>query len=95
MTAFAQSSVLTGHTRAVVACRINPNGNLIASASADGTAKIWDMDSGECRSTLNGHAQGICDVTWSASGDYLCTASDDHTLKLWVGSRRELGSWPA
>jgi COMPASS component SWD3 len=84
---FEQASVLSGHAKAVVSCKFHPrDGSQLASASADGTAKIWDVASGECRATLAGHAHGICDVAWSRSGSYLCTASDDHTLKLWVSS---------
>ena len=82
---FVESNVLTGHSKAVVSCKICPrNSQLVASASADASAKIWDMDDGQCRATLNGHKEGICDLAWTAAGDYICTASDDHTLKLWV-----------
>ena len=86
MMEFQETKVLAGHSKAVVSCKVCPHeGGLVASASADATAKIWDMESGHCRATLSGHALGICDVAWNATGNCLCTASDDHTLKLWVG----------
>ena len=84
---FEEVNVLTGHSKAVVSCKICPNKNsqLVASASADASVKIWDMDDGQCRATLIGHKEGICDLAWTATtGNYICTASDDHTLKLWV-----------
>ena len=87
MMAFEEVNVLSGHSKAVVSCKICPgeNSQLVASASADASAKIWCMDDGQCRATLIGHKEGICDLAWTATGSYICTASDDHTLKLWVG----------
>ena len=38
--------VLTGHTRALRDLAFSPNGGLLASASADGTVKLWDVESG-------------------------------------------------
>ena len=77
--------MLVGHNKAVVSCKFKPrDGSRIVSAGADSTAKIWNVDSGECTATLSGHSQGICDVAWSSRGTYLCTASDDQTLKIWV-----------
>lgn len=79
--------MLVGHSRAVVSCKFKPrDGSRIVSAGADSTAKIWNVDSGECTATLSGHSQGICDVAWSSRGTYLCTASDDQTLKIWVST---------
>ncbi len=83
---FGEALVLSGHSKAVVSCKICPGGgSRVATASADATAKIWDIQSeGQCASTLSGHSQGINDVAWNVTGNYICTASDDHTLKLWV-----------
>ncbi|KAG1665418.1 hypothetical protein FOA52_005760 [Chlamydomonas sp. UWO 241] len=82
--AFEETAVLSGHEKAVVSVKFKPgDGSLVASASADASAKIWSPQRSECVSTLRGHAQGICDVAWNSAGTYLCTASDDHTLKLW------------
>lgn len=83
---FSETHVLSGHSKAVVSCKICPDGNsqLVASASADATVKIWDMNDGQCKATLSGHKEGICDLAWTATGNYICSASDDHTLKLWV-----------
>jgi hypothetical protein len=46
---------LVGHSRAVTAVRFSPDGTRLASASADGTCKLWDVQSGELLHTLQGH----------------------------------------
>ena len=40
---------------AVHACVFAPDGKTIVSASRDTTVKIWDVESGTCKTTLKGH----------------------------------------
>ena len=60
-----------------------PDGNRLATASADRTLRIWSSSSGVMQRTLDQHTQGVCDVTWNQDGSFLASASDDHTVKLW------------
>ena len=39
----------------VTACVFAPHGKTIVSASRDTTVKIWDVESGTCKTTLKGH----------------------------------------
>ena len=39
----------------VTACRFAPDGKTLVSASWDATLKIWDVESGTCKTTLKGH----------------------------------------
>eukprot|EP00980_Cylindrotheca_fusiformis_P004352 scaffold925_cov129-Cylindrotheca_fusiformis.AAC.5 len=93
------------HKRAISSVMLAPSkltkhhAALCASASADGSVKIWDLgslpeDSKERKSsgeyllnpatTLLGHSRGINEVCWSNGGDpFVATASDDKTLRLW------------
>ena len=50
-----RTSVLRGHTGAVSHVAFSSRGDLL-SASADGTARIWDVSAGEARAVLRGHA---------------------------------------
>jgi len=74
---------LTGHTAAVSQVRISPDGRWIASASADGTAKIWDVETGENLDTLVGHMAGVSCVAWAPDSNSLATGSDDKAIRLW------------
>ena len=38
---------------------IQPNGSLVATGSMDNTARLWDVESGECLHTLLGHTAEI------------------------------------
>ena len=48
---------LAGHSRAVASVRFSRKGSLLASASADKTAKLWDAQTGRLLHTLEGHAK--------------------------------------
>lgn len=62
---------------------MSPDGRWIASASADGTAKIWDAATGAHRDTLVGHMAGVSCVAWSPDSGTLATGSDDKAIRLW------------
>lgn len=74
---------LTGHSAAVSQVRISPDGRWLASASADGTAKIWDAETGEHMDTLVGHMAGVSCLAWAPDGDGLATGGDDKAIRLW------------
>jgi COMPASS component SWD3 len=75
-----------GHEAVVSAIRYREDGNLIATSSADCTARVWTAGKtgpGELRQTLSGHDCGISDVCWHPNQAYVATASDDKMLGLW------------
>lgn len=75
--------VLHGHTKPVSQVRISPNGQYIASASADGTVKLWDSATGDHMDTLVGHMAGVSCLAWSPDSNSLATGSDDKAIRLW------------
>jgi WD40 repeat protein len=74
---------LIGHTDLVVGVAFSPDGTLLATASRDGTARLWDPATGDRLRTLTGHDGWVNDVTFSPDGTLLATASRDGTAWLW------------
>lgn len=73
---------LAGHSREVLGVAISPKGDLVATASNDGTAIIWNLE-GEPITTWRGHTQPINEVRFTIDGEQIVTASDDQTLRRW------------
>ncbi|ORY65875.1 WD40-repeat-containing domain protein [Pseudomassariella vexata] len=75
--------VMGGHQKAIAQVRISPDGRWIASASADGTIKLWEASTGRNLETLVGHMAGVSAVAWSPDSTTLASGSDDKAIRLW------------
>jgi WD40 repeat protein/serine/threonine protein kinase len=55
----------------------------IITGSADNTAIIWDLETGQTLVTLAGHTAGVASVAFSPDGKRVLTGSQDNAAKLW------------
>ncbi|KIW32636.1 uncharacterized protein PV07_04166 [Cladophialophora immunda] len=74
---------LEGHTERVNAVAFSAGGEKLASASDEGTIKIWDLGRVQCVQTLTEHSGGVAAVAFSKKSALLASASDDGTIKRW------------
>ena len=61
----------------------SPDGSLLASASQDGVARLWDPYEGELVARLSGHEVAVDYVAFNPEGTKLLTGSDDGTARIW------------
>ncbi len=80
---------LKGHTYAIYDLAFSHDGRHLASASHDGTVRIWDVDTGDTVKTLQGHTAVVHAVAWSARRQNIWSADRS------VTRRHESGRPPA
>jgi len=78
-----QIAALSGHGGTITGLDFNPAGTLLASASRDGTVRLWDVYLESELLTLVGHTDRVQDVAFSPLGDRIASASLDGTVRLW------------
>ena len=78
---------LTGHRGPVLQARFSPDGARALTASADGTARIWDVARGVCLATL-AHGEVVRCAGFSSDGRAALTGGDDGDAALWRAGER-------
>ena len=71
----ARMPPLANHTDNVNEVRVSPDGRLIASASDDGTTRLWDLNTGEEVGLLRTRAGRVSSCDFNARGDLIATVS--------------------
>ncbi|KAI8371348.1 WD40-repeat-containing domain protein [Radiomyces spectabilis] len=76
--------ILEGHRSRIWDLSSTVQGDFVASASGDGTVKIWNLSStkASCANTLNGHAGDVYSVKYHPNQEHVVTGGYDKTVRL-------------
>lgn len=80
---FSNGTLVAGHADGITSVAFAPDGTLLATGSADKTAKIWVLATGSEQRTITGHTATVTSVGFSPDNKQLLTGSEDRTAILW------------
>ncbi|HEX8199437.1 MAG TPA: c-type cytochrome domain-containing protein, partial [Isosphaeraceae bacterium] len=72
-----------GHTDAILAAALAPDGTILATAGYDKLITLWDVAAAREIRTLKEHTDAVHGVAFAPDGTRLASASADRTVKLW------------
>ena len=81
------------HDGRVVHAEFDADGRRVLTASEDGTARVWDVATGECVSVLK-HGGAVRHAAFSPGGNCVVTASADSTARVWDVTTAQLLTSP-
>lgn len=81
------SRLIPAHLNTVNHLAINPQKNMLATASRDKTIKLWDADTCTLLKVIdakyNSHKNSVNNVFWTADNKYLISCGDDRQIIRW------------
>lgn len=75
-------AVLTDHTLEIQDLAFSPDDRLLATASLDGTGRIWDVHTGRPLRVLE-HPDGVENVAFSPDGRSVATLDFAGVIRIW------------
>lgn len=72
-----------GHNKAIFKLIPVPGQPLLATASADGTVRIWNGDNGSAVRTLTGHSDHVFALAVSSDGKLLASGAWNGEVRIW------------
>ena len=74
---------LLGHEAWVSSASYSPDGRHVVTSSKDGTAIIWDAETGAQECVLRGHEAWVNSASYSSDGRHIVTSSWDYMAIIW------------
>eukprot|EP01022_Parablepharisma_sp_SALTPOND_P004541 TRINITY_DN120489_c0_g1_i1.p1 TRINITY_DN120489_c0_g1~~TRINITY_DN120489_c0_g1_i1.p1 ORF type:complete len:610 (-),score=78.81 TRINITY_DN120489_c0_g1_i1:2913-4742(-) len=71
------------HEKSIASIALHPTKSIVATASDDGTWKVWNLATGEKLISVEGHNDWIGGVDFHPSGSHLAMCGGDCTVKVW------------
>jgi len=73
-----------GHTNTIYSVNFSPLEGYILTGSLDGTARLWDIQSGKTIRAFVNHKDSVVSTDFSFDGKYMITGSFDNTARIWL-----------
>ncbi len=75
-------ATLSGHTALIMCLSFSPNGEVLASGSADRTLKLWSVEKGRAQSTLRSSGE-VQAISFCRSAPLLASGGIDNSIHIW------------
>ncbi len=72
-----------GHEKAVTTLAFSPDGELLASGSADTTIIFWEVETGEVKWSATGHWAAVSAMTFHPDSQSMLSGGEDNKIRNW------------
>jgi hypothetical protein len=79
-----------GHTAKVTSVEFNSTGDKMVTGSEDGTAKIWNAETGTLMNTLPDHVGWVVSAAFNLAGNKILTLASQDAAKIWNAETGDL-----
>ncbi|QGJ71315.1 Hypothetical protein PBC10988_30190 [Planctomycetales bacterium 10988] len=86
----SDQATYTGHRLAIGGVDHSPDGKYLASASYDGTVRLWSSECEGEYTVLDGHDRGATSVQFRPDGKALAVGCNDGSVKIWNVDKRQV-----
>lgn len=84
-----RNPTLSDTTNAVHSLAWQPDKNILAAGSRDGTVRLWDMSTSQLLNTFEGHTAPVTGISFSYDGRLLASKSLDGTVRIRLSENGE------